>query len=399
MSMTAVDPSAGGSAGRSTRGQVPLYTPRVNGNPIDFTATEVSAVLTEGSHDSFSISAISPTLENTEGLVDSAISFYFGTPPRTELFSGYIMEITDEQKAQGQLSFNISVLGATKVLFQGKPRFWRGKAATSAISDLAINSGLGFWGHTHSYLWKSLAQTDESDWAYILALAKRIGWVIFNRYGVVLCYDPVQHFREGGTYTRIVSGLDDPQTTDRMLLSFESTLLSSIAKDTMGLTYGYFTGSGDVQITNQPGDFVGYVFDTKTMVRSPEEAKIYEQAAASNMTRWAETAVARVWGDADFFPGRTVEVVTAAKRWYAPKTDGRWMINGVTHQADRQQFQTMLLLSRPDQTKVENTPMESGQTYSPFWMEPNPPKARPTLSLNEKIWVSSWANEQLRGLL
>ena len=106
-----------------------------------------------------------------------------------------------EDKAQGgtvSLSFTMSVLGPTKVMFEGTPKFWSNKSVPSAVRDLAAKNQLGYTGHDHIHLWSALAQTRESDCTIILAFAKRIGWQIYNRYGVVMCYDPVKLFNESG---------------------------------------------------------------------------------------------------------------------------------------------------------------------------------------------------------
>ena len=104
--------------------------------------------------------------------------------------------------------------------------------------------------------------------------------------------------------------------------------------------------------------------------------------------------MARVWGDADFFPGMLVQIVTASERYVQPAGDGCWMIRSVGHSADNQQFQTILILTRP--TSMSHTQYRA---YVPFWQEMTPQKSRPSLTLDQDVWVSSWNNRQLRGLL
>ena len=58
-----------------------------------------------------------------------------------------------------------------------------------------------------------------------MTLARRLGWSVFNRYGVVMLYDPLQLFKEQGaavtliseTYTLAKSALDE----ERSLLEFD----------------------------------------------------------------------------------------------------------------------------------------------------------------------------------
>ena len=169
---------------RSTRGRAPVSTLMRYGEEMDATVTEMVVLYAEGQHDQAVLSCISSTLENTDGFIDSTFSFYFGAAPRASLFQGYITGVTDEQEAQGQLSFKLTVLGATKVMFEGKPRFWANKSVPDAIRELASANQLGFYGHTHNFVWRALAQTEESDWKMVNRLAERIGWVVYSRFGV-----------------------------------------------------------------------------------------------------------------------------------------------------------------------------------------------------------------------
>jgi hypothetical protein len=397
---TAVDPSAGQA--RSTRGRVPLYTPLLNDKAFDISVTQWTLSCSEGQHDEASISCVSTSLENTDGILDSAISFYYGAPPRTERFHGYVTNVTGVQKAQGQLSFSMTLLGASKMMFEGKPRFWRAKSASSVIYDLVNNSGLGFGGHTNSYLWKSLAQTDESDWEMVKEMASLLGWSIFYRYGVILLYDPVKYFKEAGTYTRLVSGLNDLGSTDRNLIEFSSEEVSGVIQDNMGVKYGYFTTDNKVQIFEQTGEFKGFLFDTDRIARDQTEAEMFMEAVQVRTDGWGEAGTARIWGDADLWPGQLVEVVTSTSHIFQPKGDGRWMVRAVGHQADNQSYQTILLLTRPSASVLTGTrPYGSNTTqYRPFWEDESPTKSRPFLSLNvDNQWTSSWADRSMRGLL
>lgn len=399
MSMTSLDPAAGGSAGRSMRGRVPVFDPRLKGEKFDITPKSLQMVVGEGNHVAATVSAISTTLENTDGILDSPISFYYGAPPRTELFQGYVADVTDEQKASGALSFSMTVLSPSKVMFEGKPRFWSNRTVTGVIGDLVNNSGLGMGGHSHSHIWGALAQTDESDWSMITALAKRVGWSVYNRYGIVQVIDPLKAYREVGSYTRLVTGQASVGigTTDRTLLDFSSQTLSEMVKENLGVKFGYFTTANEAQQITQSGDFAGFVFESTQLIRDQEEAKVYTDAWEARAEGWAESAVARIWGDADLWPGTCVDVITASSKYFVPAGDGKWFIRSVSHNADDQQYQTMLFLTRPTKSV---TPGYTEQPYKPFWEQQDPPKGRPSLSLDDKgRWLSSWNDARLRGLV
>lgn len=397
MTMTSIDPSAGGSAARSMRGRAPAFNPRVGGELLDATINSFTLTLGEGHHTSGAISVVSTTLENTDGILDSPITFLYGAPPKTEPFFGYVTKVTDEQQASGQLSFTLEVLGATKIMFEGKPRFWSKKTATSAMHAIVNSNGLALGGHTHTHEWTSLAQTNESDWEMVNKLAKRIGYSVFVRYGVVLAIDPVRQYKECGPYCRLVSGSDDPNSlpsTDRNMLEFSNETLSDMVQANLGSKFGYFAGS-DVKVLSQSGDFAGFVFESTTAIRDQAEAQTYISAYGTKTDGWAELAVARIWGDADIWPGTTVDVVTASERFYRPAGDGTWLIRSVAHQGDRSQYQTLLFLTRP---KADTSMAYDTVAYQPFWERFTPVKPKPTLVLREGVWISSWNDPVLRGV-
>jgi hypothetical protein len=375
---------------RSTRGRVPVSRVLVNNEPFEVSVTSASLSMGDGTHDEARLSMTSDSLTTTADLVDKPISFVWGVAPHSEFFHGYITEVTeDSQGATGALTFSLAILGPTKVMFEGYPKFWSGKSATSAINDIVNKNLLGFAGHPHEYLWSALAQTDESDWEMINNFANRIGWRLWNRYGVVGAYDPTKLFREAGTYARLVMGTELNVSLDRNLLEFQPNERSKLLKENLGVKYGYFTTSHVVQVVKEVGDFRGYRFATDIVVDNQDAATVYTTAATNSMDSWKQFALARCWGDADLWPGMCVEVVSTNSRYLRAKYDGKWLIRATSHSMDRQQFQTMLALVRPD----AKTSVATG-AYRPFWQD-GVGRSRPTLSLvgdEQPRWRSSWSN-------
>jgi hypothetical protein len=385
--MTALDLIAPNA--RNTRGRVPVFLPQLNGEDIDIQVHEMSVSCAEGRHDSVTLRAQSTELEDTDGMVNSPFSFRFGSAPRTEYFYGYVTDVKEEQGSQGALTFTLTLLGTTKVMVEGTPHFWSNKSATSAISDVVNKNRLGWAGHDHTHLWHALAQTQESDWTFVTSLAHTIGFVIFYRYGVVLSYDPVRMFNQFEAYATLSSSGDT--SDERNLLMFEPTEYSEVLEQSLGRRYGYFTSHGDVQVIQQSGDYMGYLFDPTILVRDQDEAQVYIEAADRRFDGWKQHAIARIWGDADILPGHVVNVRTTNRRFLRDKYDGKWMVRATEQQADRQQYQTMLYLMRPDTT------VASTGSFRPFWVESN--RAKPIVTLNEGVWVSSWNDRTVASVL
>jgi phage protein D len=385
MSMTSVDPTA--SQARNTRGKAPVASLMRNGILMDATVTEMTVNYAEGQHDQAILSCVSSTLENTDGFVDSTFSFYFGAAPRSALFQGYISAVTDEQDAQGQLSFKLTMLGASKAMFAGQPRYWSNKTIPDAVRDLTSANMIGFYGQSHTYVWRALAQTEESDWQMLKSLATRIGWVVYYRFGVILLYEPNSLYINSGEYTTLVASQTNPDTSDtyesRNMIEFQATEDAEVLPQNLGKRFGFFTTANDVQIKEQTGTYKGFLFETDTTVRDQDEATVFITAADSTIAGWRLHAVARIWGDADIYPGMCVNVKTTTG--YS-KNDGRWLVRSVSHQADRSQYQTQLLLSRP-----KNWVRGGLLAYRPFW-EQNmaSTRARPYLQDLQGKWYSSW---------
>ena len=379
---------------RSTKGRVPIFRPLLNGEEFDILVKDASFVSAFDMHDIATLSVSSPTLTTTEGILDSTISFYWGTAPRTELFCGYVTNVQVDKAGKGNLTFAMQIIGATRPMQKGRPRFWRKKLVPSAVEALSYSNGLGYIGHDHTHLWEALAQTSESDWQMAVSLTKRLGWSIFNRYGVVMCYDPSIIMRDSGAYARLVSvetNEDFNVSNDRRLIEFTPAEAAEEVPQNMGAQIAYFTDKGDVQVAKEIGEFKAYRFFS-AVIRNAEEAAIYTNSGKSRITEWKQRADARIWGDADILPGMLVDVVTANRAYYREKFDGRWMVVGAQHKMDVQQFQTQLQLGRPEsRTQISQTP------YTPFWTTVG--KARPTLSIQDGAWISSWTDPRLRSIL
>jgi len=380
---------------RSTRGRVPIFHPRLNGSEFEITVKEATVVMGDHAHDMALLSCSSSTLTDTEGMLDSAISFYFGQAPRTELFCGYIVGVTIDQSGKGNLTFSLQILGATQPMQKGSPRFWLKRTIPSVVEVLAAYGGLGFYSHPDTHLWESIAQTEETNWEQAVKVVKRIGWSLFNRQGVLLCYDPAVLMREQGAYTRLVSKDKSEDTLlndDRHLIEFTPSEKSDEVPQSMGGQVAYFTDNGDVQVAKEIGQFKEYKFITTAVIRDAEEARIYTESAKSRLSDWKQRADARIWGDADIYPGMCVDVVTTNATSLRTKYDGRWVVQVVQHKMDSSQYQTNLRLVRPgSDTEI------SRNTYKSFWQAQGSPY--PTLSLQDGQWISSWNDSRLRSVV
>ena len=420
MSMTDLLTSAPAS-GRSTRGRTPVYRVTLAGELLDVTVQDATLTLGENMHDTGSMTVTSTTRTNTEGLLEQPISFLYGTAPRTEVFCGYVTEVAEQQNDSGVLTWTMSLVGPTKQMQTGSPRFWVNRTIPSAVETLAYISYLGFTGHAQTHIWPALAQTDGSDWQMCVSLARRLGWSVFNRYGIVMLQDPMQLFVNEGvaatliseTYTLAKASLDE----ERSLLEFEPAEAAESSSEQRGLKVAYFNDN-QMQVALQNGTHSNYRFLTDFVIRNAEEAGLYVNSDESDCSNWAQTAKARVMGNAALFPGMSVEVLTTNPQYYTGKFNGRWFVRGVQHKMNRQDYQSNVMLARPG-NKVQ---VYTGG-YVPFWQTAT--RSRPTLSLTPTmslqqpiytlgitplpqvtnvpvtdagVWYSSWSNSNVRSV-
>jgi hypothetical protein len=113
----------------------------------------------------------------------------------------------------------------------------------------------------------------------------------------------------------------------------------------------------------------------------------------------------------------SVDIFTTNPQYYTGRYNGRWLVRGVQHIADRQSFQTMLALSRPSDVGVSMapytafwnqisgfTPVGSLRLFSDSVLPPTgaistpPLKGRPTMTLVEGRWQSSWTDRRVRAV-
>jgi phage protein D len=402
--MTMVESLTATVTGRQMQGMTPVYRPTLNGVDLDITVSKLQIVLGEFQHDVVVIECSSDTLTETASMVGSAISFWWGKAPRTELFTGYVEGISDDkgQRGAGRLTFSMACLGSTKELQTGTPRVWDKITIPQVVKNLSYRGLLGFHGHDHSLVWPLIAQTEESDWKLICDLAKRLGWSVFNRYGVIMLYDPLKLFQSNGSYITLVSSSytsTSYEDYERALVDFTPSEASDASYRQIGRKIAFFNGQR-VQTTTQQGDqYTVFKYLTNIVARNPDEAEVYANSTSYAAANWGQQAQARVLGNANIYPGMCVDVLTSDPRFFKGRYNGRWLVRQVQHEADRQTFQTLLTLCRPRGSF--GMPLTA---YVPFWNEVSgitttPTKSKPAVLLAGTKWNSSWAERGAREML
>jgi hypothetical protein len=323
-----------------------------------------------------------------ETLERQPISFIYGVSPQTEQFVGYVTAVTPGEKFKEGLNFTITLTGSSVVLQRVIRRFETQVTVPQAIARRVDEQWLGYSGDSHTYQWPALAQTNTTDWEMIVKLAIDIGYVVFTWGGVVRVQDPVKLFKLYPYTTLTVS--DDLLETDRKLMDFKPTKVSTDVLDKQGLEVFYFDPDGRVasikqELTASRPVWMPY---SENPVTNQEEAQVLVNAAKASLLRWPQQAKARIRGDAAIYPGLVVDVVPATNN---SDFIGRWLVILVTHSMNRQAFQTELTLIRPDVV-----PMYDNSSFQHFWDRSG--LGRPVMYLRDQQWFSSLSNPSARML-
>ena len=225
----------------------------------------------------------------------------------------------------------------------------------------------------------------------MLAFAKRIGWQIFTRYGVVMCYDPVKLYQESGVLLQAGDGrpvgLPARAGCSSTSSRWRRPRCSTPTSDPSSATSPPTTRS------RSPPSLVssGATSSAPTsVIKDQDDAKVYAAAADVDMDRWKQHAMARIWGDADIYPGMCVEIVTTNRRTSsATSTTASGWCDDLATRWTASSTRRCCSLARP------LAHQHSSYRLRALLAETGTRSASPTLTRSRPIegqWVSSWTN-------
>jgi hypothetical protein len=239
-----------------------------------------------------------------------------------------------------------------------------------------------------------LAQSSESDWGFLLTLAMRVGYAVYNYQGVVRMVRPLRVLTETPVFASYIKG-DQILDQTRALLDWAATTQSLQLRDNVRPTFGFFDGT--VAATTQQPTSTGspvvpitstnlvspFRIETDTPVKDRNMADTYSQAWSNRIDFWNEQAEARINGNARIVPGVNISVQVSGVPNGKNEYDGVWLIRGVKHVLTHNSFQTSLSLARD----TTSSPLNVNTNW--FW---NVPRGAPRV-LRDPVtnkWKSSW---------
>lgn len=384
---------------------------RVNDRSILATPTSAQITAKENEHDTASVFVVTGARSTDFAqLPDQRIEFEYGNPGNRSLFQGYVNSVMPQKRAVGNQvisSQEIFCYGASMVLKGNKPRFFTSLTLTQMMQRIVNEANLGFNDeyHNDTLVWRTLAQTSETDWEMLLALSGRLAASIIYDQGVIrlinyrdIAYrqlptrllksvplDPdfSQAELEGRgsgavvEYTPTNSALRDPtfRTPTTAYLAGKSAVLMTPPLST--LTSGYSPSRATWGSALVPR------FSTSMPALSQQEAELIQQGFYN--PPFPQGATVRIMGDATAAPGTVVQISSSDRgQTMTPTYDGMWYVSGVEHQMGiNRRFYTVLTLARSANRG------KNWYQYRPFWLGDR--RSAPALRASGTgQWISNW---------
>jgi hypothetical protein len=402
-----------------------VYDVLINDEAVNLTSSEISQVgvtNAEGQHEA-AVVTTQLTKPQISRFVDKPISFNYGSSINSNTFYGYVVAITPNQNYQDDSIVDIACIGVTWPMQNGTQKFVRNITAPDMFAaivtggfrqDVSTGYNLGAQVDTHSYVWPILAQSNESDWEYLLTLAERVGYAVYNYRGVVRMVKPLRILTETPVFASFIKG-DQILDQTRTLLDWQATTQSLNVRQNILPSFGFFDGTtaatsltptsagvlsafpqGSSPVaaipvipatssTSQSNLISPYSVRTDTPVKDRGMADTYSQAWKNRIDFWNEQAEARINGNARIVPGVNISVQVSGVQNAVNDYDGVWMVRGVKHTLTHSSFQTLLDLARDTTSKPVNA------TDNWFW---NVPRGAPKVIRDPATnkWKSSWGS-------
>ena len=353
---------------KSPYGVSPDIEVTIGGATVDYnTMYRVELILEENQHDMLVI--------EVSGIPPRAITDYYGKPvqltistgPRlSQRFNGYVEDVRPVSLTAGGLmnkspfqAARIVCMGASYNLRGSTSRTWVGYKLSTIAKELAQKHRLSLDVPSDDYVNETLAQTNESDWQFLVRYAKQLGYRV-NVHGTHMhVYDPQSALSRQTFYHELTSLITsgrgiDPQPGQVMEFSgtfsrrnidgeYKESEIAVLSKD--NVVYNLksttlTTGNGTNRFPNRVGDFVDNLAEANRRLRAEDRADYDYYADVTTI------------GIAGCVPGSVLKL-----NRYDASFDGYWYVQSVKHVAHTNAFTTELRLAKnvKSELKFDNT--------------------------------------------
>lgn len=350
---------------------------------------------TEYMHDLMIFDMVWPDVRTLPDSSGWLVECKFGMDPSFGYFYGYVQTASPViVRADGQTPSNtvqFMCLGTTSVMQGGSPHNFAGMSADNIAKTLLTQYHLALVSDHHTYLWPRLVQHRETDWQFLVALARRVGYVLAVNKVTVFFIDPTKVIVNTGTAVPITTMDSLPSNpvaiTGSMtvgakgnITKFTNTIVRSL--DPMGVPV---QGAGAY---DQRQSYLGLNQVVPTTTRYDQDCQPFDQAGAQLIAQasnrpeeWPLQAQFFCKGSGDLRAGLAAALYAGDNQM-----SGLWMTRSVVHQLGRTGYTMDAQLARDATT---NSPYPTPTITAGDRSGPLNAVAAPVITNGR--WASIWS--------
>lgn len=350
---------------------------------------------TEYMHDLMLFDMVWPDVRTLPDSSGWLVECKFGMAPNFGYFYGYVQTASPVlARADGQTPANtvqFMCLGTTSVMQSGTSRSFAGMSADNVAKSLLSPYHLALVSDHHTYLWPRLVQSRDTDWQFLVALARRVGYVVAVDKVTVYFIDPTKVIVNTGSavpITTMDSTRSNPVAISGAMTvgakgnitKFTNTIVRSV--DPMGVSV---QGAGSY---DQRQTYLGLNTVDPTTTRYDQDSMPFDQAGAQVIAQscnrpeeWPLQSQIFCKGSGNLRPGVAASLYAGDNQM-----SGLWMTRSVVHQLGRSGYTMDIQLARDATT---NSPYPTPTITSGDRSGPLNAVAAPVITNGR--WTSIWS--------
>jgi hypothetical protein len=346
-------------------------------------------------HDMFVFQMVWPDVRTLTDASGWPVYCRFGVTAQQGYFYGYvqtagIVESRANSSSQQRI-VQFTCLGATSTMQGGSPRSFPGMSADNVAKSIVTPYHLALVADHHDFLFAALVQARESDWQFLVKLARSVGYMVTSSKVTIFFIDPLKVVQNTGSavpVTAMESERNNPVVVGGVVTvgaknnisEFNHTVVQSV--DALG-TPVYASGTYDQRLSLLGANTVQPTVLRYDPDQQPLDAKHAQVIADSNNRpeKWPLQTQLFCKGDGRIRPG-----VVASLRIGQNNVSGLWLVRSVVHHLGRDSYTMDLQLARDATT---NSPYPTPTITAGNRSGPLNSVAAPMMT-NGK-WTSIWS--------
>jgi hypothetical protein len=325
------------SAANQPVGRV-VFSAAVNGVPDSFTPLDFELRQSWGQQDILIGRTIVPKGRSVSQLTTwpegSPVQVTWGRPPQAlQHWYGYLnhAEVSTSDDATGQnVQLTYAITGTSKRMLGDVSRTWTGFTLTGIAQNLARKYALRAVVTQFPVILASEAQANESDWCFLVRMARKYGARLWISGGTLYLINPTAVLSGASNFvvpTYLLNKAGSFQDSAQNFRVMTGDAIPGAYK--MNHAMSGIDSAGNIYTVRQDGanPNVGDIIESGWHVGSPAEAKAIVNADAALAQFW-QTATVELMGYGLLYPGK---IIALAGNALPDGNAGNWLISEATH--------------------------------------------------------------------